>query len=135
MYRVEAGIKVATSISGVKEKAWNSLFPLWAAHTKDFPLDYDACTLYDKDWTEISDSVWNSTVKKFYKETKKKNGNISSFKPPNKVRVDMCIPFSTWLAFEELEEEQALQEAAELAARPEDRSDAHDSDEVSFFIT
>jgi hypothetical protein len=106
MYCVVDKIKVSIGAAKVKALAWEFLSPKWRAFTNNFPLSVEQCQIFNKHWVEIVPASPDINVISagFYKPNPKAP-NTPIFKT-GKYRIDLCIPWTIYTAFEGHELEQ-----------------------------
>ncbi|KAJ7084176.1 hypothetical protein C8R43DRAFT_1174965 [Mycena crocata] len=126
MLFVEGDVKPSISGTRLKSLAWEKLIPIWDHRTNNYPLDYDACKIYNKDWVEIlvQPGFDNGVIEQNFYRHNAKDPNNPIFKS-KKFRVDLSIPHKTYAEFLAFEEEAALQAAEseeELTPPPRKRS-------------
>ncbi|KAJ7940044.1 hypothetical protein B0H13DRAFT_2300105 [Mycena leptocephala] len=106
LYCVKDKVRVSIGAAKIKALAWESLSPKWRTFTSNFPLRVEDCQIYNKHWVEIlpANPDINVISAQFYKPSTKVL-NTQIFKT-GKYRIDLCIPWAIYAAFEARDLEQ-----------------------------
>ncbi|KAK7021270.1 hypothetical protein R3P38DRAFT_2781399 [Favolaschia claudopus] len=108
MFCVVDKVKASVGASDILTLAWMHLSPKWIEHTNNYPLSITKCSIFTKDWVEITprNPDVNVIAKRFYKPNTK-SPNQPHFKT-GKMLINLCIPSNTYQAWEEYDTQQQI---------------------------
>ncbi|KAK7041227.1 hypothetical protein R3P38DRAFT_3179849 [Favolaschia claudopus] len=126
MFCVVDKVKASVGASDILTLAWTHLSPKWVEHTNNYPLSITECSIFTKDWVEITprNPDVNVIAERFYKPNAK-SPNQPHFKT-GKMLINLCIPSNTYRAWEEYDTQQQMDQFSNADS---DRKSAESEDE------